>query len=80
MTIQELFDEYRQLGILNSGSNDETYEMYSIRRYRMNEIIQEIEALVRKETIDGIINCGVSSGCIYYDEIEEYAQSKGIIL
>lgn len=48
--------------------------------FRIQMAFKELEASIRKETIDKIINCGVSSDCIYYDEIEEYALSKGITL
>lgn len=84
MTIKKLFDEYRQLSILNSGSSDEAYEMYSTRKERMAEIISEIETLIRKETIEEILKLGEINGGIYSstweDKIEDYALSKGIKL
>lgn len=45
MTIQELFDEYV------SVSKD-----YQVSGVRQQQIIQEVEALVRKETIEEMLN------------------------
>lgn len=57
---------------------------------RMAEIIQEVETLVRKETLEGVseyakkeyLKIGVPSkaGDFLYEAIRNYAQSKGITL
>lgn len=77
---KELLDEYSGCYRVVDNCEDDGYgcKMCLEDRERMQEIIQELEASIRKEVINGIINCGVSSDCIYYNEIEEYALSKGI--
>ncbi len=83
MTTKTLLDEYAGAYRAVDNCSDsiggvEDCHICKEDRERMQEIIQELEASIRKEVINGIINCGVSSDCIYYNEIEEYALSKGI--
>lgn len=58
MTIKELFDEYKQFARetdpdVSHNPNDCTD--CKIMKERMADIIQEVEALVRKETIEEIL-------------------------
>ena len=73
MTIKDLFEEYAELRHEWTGLSDEPSAL------RMMLIIQEVETLVRKETIQEII---------LYEElygfsglsVKGFAQSKGITL
>lgn len=89
MTIQELFENkyYRKderTGIIYSKDGSIQVHVCGTQldliKEDIQQIIQEVEALVRKETIKEILNYGISSGCVYEDEIAKYAQSKGITL
>ena len=88
VTIQDLFEEYannysRIYELLLKNENSTL-----IRRFRNEneQIIQEVEALVRKETIEEIISLGKPkddrfvSKIIYTHQIKEYAQSKEITM
>lgn len=82
MTIKELFDEYKQFARetdpdVSHNPNDCTD--CKIMKERMADIIQEVEALVRKETIEEILTLEYKK-YIAPAEIIEYAQSKGITL
>ena len=84
MTIQELFDEYA--GAYKAWDNCICTDDFGCKiciedEGRMSEIIQEVEALVRKEVVEEIYSMrhtydtmDTKSSC------ENYAQSKGIIL
>ena len=78
MTIQELFEEYAN--IIYNLRVDPKYH-YGTTGRTLEGIIQEVEALVRKEVVEEIYSMrhtydtmDTKSSC------ENYAQSKGIIL
>lgn len=73
MTIKELFNDYEAMCTNRYAYTDLTNEE------RKQQIIQEIEALVRKETIEEILTLEYKK-YIAPAEIIEYAQSKGITL
>lgn len=82
MTIEELFEEYKQFARetepdVSHNPNDCTD--CKIMKERMADIIQEVEALVRKETIKDILALEYQK-YIAPAEIIDYAQSKGITI
>ncbi len=88
MTTKELFDEYAN--IIYNLRVDPKYHYCATGR-TLEGIIQEVEALVRKETIEDILNVIQEEGLtgvinnkwcdiISVKEIKEYAQSKGVTL
>jgi hypothetical protein len=73
MTIEELFEEYAN--IIYNLRVDPKYR-YSSTGRTLEQIIQEVEALVRKETIVDIMAMQFRQR----HDLQMYAQSKGIQL
>lgn len=79
MTIEELFEEYKQFARetdpdVSHNPNDCTD--CKIMKERMADIIQEIEALVRKEIFEELDAYGLEPRYV----LVQCAQSKGITL
>lgn len=88
MTIKDLLDEYAECYRVVDNCEDDGYgcKMCLEERERMAEIIKEIEASVRREVIEDILNIPKQEGRVHilksisvYD-IKEYALSIGIDL
>ena len=72
MTTKELLDEYARLKYLESEENEDvTEEQYQ-------EIIKELEASIRKEVVEELVERSYGWPDAVVDTVEAYALSKGI--
>lgn len=80
MTIQELFEEYA--GAYKQVDDCEYIDGIGCKictedKERMGQIIQEVEALVRKETVNELFK---NQDCVFMMEAHDWLNSKGITL